>query len=154
MYVTINEDTVGACEIFTQLGKSGGCTSSQTEAISRLISIALRSGVNQTVIINQLRGIRCPSPTIVEGGVVLSCADAIAKVLELYNKEKMTDEFSKHEEYSSKFYEIEHQQKKRYTSDFGANLTGACPQCPDCGEMLVFAEGCVICRNCGYSKCF
>ncbi|MDR3196032.1 MAG: TSCPD domain-containing protein [Endomicrobium sp.] len=88
MYVTVNEDNRGACEVFTQLGKSGGCTSSQAEAISRLISLALRSGVNQNEIIRQLKGIRCPSPTLVRGGAILSCADAVAKALEAYNREK------------------------------------------------------------------
>ncbi|MDR3274856.1 MAG: vitamin B12-dependent ribonucleotide reductase [Endomicrobium sp.] len=147
MYVTVNEDDKGACEVFTQLGKSGGCTSSQAEAISRLISLALRSGVDQYSIINQLKGIRCPSPILSEGSAILSCADAIAKALEACNKEKIipplfTQEVS---------YEIKY---KEYTSDPDANLAGACPQCPECGEMLTFAEGCVICRACGYSKCF
>jgi ribonucleoside-diphosphate reductase alpha chain len=153
MYVTVNEDDRGICEVFTQLGKSGGCTSSQSEAISRLISLALRSGVNQNEIIKQLKGIRCPSPTLAEGGAILSCADAIAKALEAYNKEKTSPalfarEMSISEPYASKYI------KEHYTSDPNGNLSGACPQCPECGEMLIFAESCVICRECGYSKCF
>ncbi|MDR3253578.1 MAG: adenosylcobalamin-dependent ribonucleoside-diphosphate reductase, partial [Endomicrobium sp.] len=147
MYVTVNEDDKGACEVFTQLGKSGGCTSSQAEAISRLISLALRSGVDQYSIINQLKGIRCPSPILSEGGVILSCADAIAKALEAYNKEKMIPTlFTQEVSYEAKY--------KGYTADPDANLAGACPQCPECGEMLTFAEGCVTCIACGYSKCF
>ncbi|WP_374129134.1 vitamin B12-dependent ribonucleotide reductase [Candidatus Endomicrobiellum agilis] len=153
MYVTVNEDDGGICEVFTQLGKSGGCTSSQSEAISRLISLALRSGVNQNEIIKQLKGIRCPSPTLTEGGAILSCADAIARALEAYNKEKILPAlFARDmpiaEPYTSKDI------KEHCTSEPSGNLSGACPQCPECGEMLIFAEGCVICRECGYSKCF
>ncbi|GHT03752.1 ribonucleotide-diphosphate reductase subunit alpha [Endomicrobiia bacterium] len=153
MYVTVNEDDRGMCEVFTQLGKSGGCTSSQAEAISRLISLALRSGVDQQGIIDQLKGIRCPSPTLADGGIILSCADAVAKALEAYKREKMTPvlsarDMSVSEPYASKYI------KKHYTSGLSGNSSGACPQCPECGEMLTFAESCVICRGCSYSKCF
>jgi ribonucleoside-diphosphate reductase alpha chain len=157
MYVTINKDTMGACEIFTQLGKSGGCTSSQTEAISRLVSIALRSGVDQADIVNQLKGIRCPLPSVSGNIMILSCADAIAKALELSDEEKTTSEFSEYTskpyKHTLKPYEFEYQ-NKLYTSNLKANITGECPQCPDCGEMLIFAESCVTCPGCGYSRCF
>ncbi|MDR1418445.1 MAG: vitamin B12-dependent ribonucleotide reductase [Endomicrobium sp.] len=150
MYVTVNEDDDGICEVFTQLGKSGGCTSSQAEAISRLISLALRSGVDQKAIIKQIKGIRCPSPTLAAGGAILSCADAVAKALEMYTKEKMSpDLFTQKTISDSSFSE-----EKQYSSHPDKNVTGACPQCPECGEMLTFAEGCVVCRECGYSKCF
>ncbi|MDR2426038.1 MAG: vitamin B12-dependent ribonucleotide reductase [Endomicrobium sp.] len=153
MYVTINEDDRGACELFTQLGKSGGCTSSQSEAVARLISLALRSGVDQHEVINQLKGIRCPSPTLAEGGAILSCADAVAKALESYVKEKTSpalfaQEVSRCEPYG----EIPH--TAAASSDANNNFSGSCPQCPECGEMLAFAEGCVVCRDCGYSKCW
>jgi ribonucleoside-diphosphate reductase alpha chain len=148
MYVTVNEDDDGVCEVFTQLGKSGGCTSSQAEAISRLISLALSSGVDQQTIIEQIKGIRCPSPTLAESGAILSCADAVAKALEAYNKEKMSPDLFTQETVSNSLKE------KQYSSDADANISGACPQCPECGEMLTFSEGCVVCRECGYSKCF
>ncbi|OEG71524.1 hypothetical protein ATZ36_14275 [Candidatus Endomicrobiellum trichonymphae] len=81
---------------------------SQAEAVSRLISLALRSGVDQQEIIDQLKGIRCPSPTLTDGGVILSCADAVAKALEAYKMEKMTPalftwEMSVSEPYVSKY---------------------------------------------------
>jgi ribonucleoside-diphosphate reductase alpha chain len=151
MYITVNEDDRGACEVFTQLGKSGGCTSSQAEAISRLISLALRSGVNQNEIIRQLKGIRCLSSTLAQGGAILSCADAVAKALEAYNREKMSPELFEKQKASSTSYE--YYGNIQYVSDLDANITGACPQCPECGEMLTFSEGCVVCRGCGYSKC-
>jgi ribonucleoside-diphosphate reductase alpha chain len=151
MYVTVNEDSLGACEVFTQLGKSGGCTSSQSEAISRLVSLALRSGIDQYSIIKQLKGIRCPSPALVENGVVLSCADAVAKALEAYNKEKVLPTFLKPS--AAVRACVNKREKKQYTYS-GKNLFGACPQCPECYEMLFFSEGCSTCRSCGYSRCF
>ena len=151
MYVTVNEDEEGAFEVFTQLGKSGGCTATQSEAISRLISLALRSRVDQQKIIEQLKGIRCPSPTLTEGGAILSCPDAIAKALESYSSEKenpglFTDEQT--------VIDDKNVEPKVYKSKASGNSIGSCPQCPECGEMLEFAEGCVVCRSCGYSKCF
>ncbi|MFH1368521.1 MAG: vitamin B12-dependent ribonucleotide reductase [Elusimicrobiota bacterium] len=156
MYVTVNEDEQGACEVFTQLGKSGGCTASQAEAVSRMISLALRSGISQEEIVFQLKGIRCPSPTLAEGGAILSCADAIAKALENYQKERVIpDLFSGDTKAIPATTVIE----AKKSSGTGGNLNkrdfvGSCPQCPECGEMLEFGEGCVVCRSCGYSKCW
>jgi len=130
IYVTVNSDERGICEVFSTLGKSGGCASAQLEGISRLISVALRAGVDVDSIIRQLRGIRCPSIAWEEGKSVLSCADAIASVLE------------KH----ATGYE-----GKPKLEDYGTkNFAG---QCPDCGNLLVFQEGCFVCPSCGYTKC-
>ncbi|MFB0559302.1 MAG: vitamin B12-dependent ribonucleotide reductase, partial [Dehalococcoidales bacterium] len=82
IYVTVNSDERGMCEVFSTLGKAGGCASAQLEAICRLISLALRSGIDVTSVVRQLRGIRCPSIAWEEGKSILSCADAIASVLE------------------------------------------------------------------------
>jgi len=140
MYVTINEDEFGPCEVFTSLGKSGGCTSSQSEAIGRLISLALRSGVKPEKIIEQLKGIRCPSPVIYQGESIFSCADALAKALEIYLQEKNVP---------SLFDSVKLQEKQKSNkNDLGIN-----PQCPECGAMLEIGEGCATCRSCGFSKC-
>ncbi|MDR1952762.1 MAG: vitamin B12-dependent ribonucleotide reductase [Elusimicrobiota bacterium] len=155
MYVTINEDDKGACEMFMRLGKSGGCPNSQTEAIGRLVSLALRSNVDLDSIIEQLKGIRCPNPIMSEGGAVLSCADAVARVLENYKSEKSSPELfaiskianGNTYEHEPKYLEPETEYKRN------DNFSGACPQCPDCGEMLSFSEGCVKCNACGYSRC-
>lgn len=156
MYVTVNEDDRGACEVFTQLGKSGGCTASQAEAVSRLISLSLRSGISHEEILYQLKGIRCPSPTLAEGGAILSCADAIAKALETYQKYKMTpDLFAKNAVQTQQQIQDAAKNDPPVTLNINKqNLVGSCPQCPDCGEMLEFGEGCVVCRSCGYSKCW
>jgi len=130
IYVTVNSDERGICEVFSHLGKAGGCASAQLEATCRLISLALRSGMNAASVVKQLRGIRCPSIAWEGGKSILSCADAIASVLE-----KHTTGYEgkpKEEDYGTK------------------NLAG---QCPDCGSLLVFQEGCFICPGCGYTKC-
>jgi len=130
IYVTVNSDEQGICEVFSSLGKAGGCASAQLEAICRLISLALRSGVDVASVVRQLRGIRCPSIAWEEGKAILSCADAIASVLE-----KHTTGY----------------EGKPKAEDYGSgNLAG---QCPDCGNLLIYQEGCFICPTCGYTKC-
>jgi len=123
LYVTINSDQKGMCEVFAQMGKTGGCASSQIEAAGRLISLALRSGVKIDAIVKQLIGIRCPSPSWQDGKMVLSCPDAIAQVL-----------------------------KKLTNSDFVERKTMLCV-CPECGGIMSHEEGCIICRSCGFTKC-
>ncbi len=156
MYVTINEDNEGVFEMFTQLGKSGGCQATQSEAIARLISLALRSRIDTARIIDQLRGIRCPSPTLTENGAILSCPDAIAKALESYISEK--DEPNLFESQDTAIIPTltkkSEEKIKKYKPSSSGNSEGACKQCPECGEMLDFSEGCVVCHSCGYSKCF
>ncbi len=133
LYVTINEDEQGLCEVFTAMGKSGGCAAAQSGAISRLISVALRAGVNPEVIIKHLRGTRCPAPAWQEGGIVLSCPDAIGIALEKYLHEKS----GKKEKFTINSYKEE---------KFNEN-------CPECGSTLEHEGGCNMCRICGYSKC-
>jgi ribonucleoside-diphosphate reductase alpha chain len=160
MYVTINEDDKGPCELFTQLGKSGACTSSQAEAIARLVSISLRSGIDQKSIIMQLKGIRCPNPILAEGGAILSCADAIAKALEAYDREKSVpalelenEKIAANDSHNTRPLYLDN---NKSIKDSDENFSGGNPQCPDCGAMLTFSEGCSKCPSpsCGYSKCW
>jgi len=134
IYVTVNFDSRGISEVFSTLGKAGGCAAAQLEAISRLTSVALRSGIDIDSIVKHLRGIRCPSIAWEQGHAILSCADAIASVLEKYIREKTAtnpDTPSKNPE--------------RVKSWAG--------QCPDCGGPLIYQEGCNICLACGFTKC-
>jgi ribonucleoside-diphosphate reductase alpha chain len=128
MYVTINFDDQGVCEAFATLGKAGGCAAAQLEATSRLISNALRCGLDLGAIVKNLRGIRCPSIAWEQGKAVMSCADAIAGVLEKYVGDGET-------------------------AGVHTRETGPGGQCPECGGGLIHQEGCSICTSCGYTKC-
>jgi ribonucleoside-diphosphate reductase alpha chain len=148
LYVTINEDDRGLCEVFTQMGKSGGCTASQSEAIGRLISLALRSGIDPESIVKQLRGIRCPTPLWQPGGMVLSCSDAVAKALERFIKDRGATGAS-----SPAGAQIEGKSEGIQKLNI-ADKGDVCPECPECGSMVEYVEGCVVCRTCGYSRCW
>jgi len=148
LYVTINEDEKGLCEVFTQMGKAGGCAASQSESVSRMVSLALRSGIEVDSVLKQLSGIRCPSPLWQNGEMVLSCSDAIAKALRQY---KELREAEGPEE--MKVVELPVSGRNTGASgsmDLRASLGS---QCPDCGGSLEYAEGCATCHGCGYSKC-
>jgi ribonucleoside-diphosphate reductase alpha chain len=156
LYITINEDEEGICEVFSTMGKSGGCASSQSEAVSRMVSLALRSGVSIDSIIRQVKGIRCPSPGWGEmGRQILSCPDAIGLALERYNKDNMG--LRKQKELPESAAEEVTPTVAYVSSDCSAgentNHLGLCPECPDCGGLLEFGEGCAVCRGCGFSKC-
>jgi ribonucleoside-diphosphate reductase alpha chain len=151
LYITINEDEEGICEVFSTMGKSGGCAASQSEAVSRMVSLALRSGISIDSIIKQVKGIRCPSPAWGEGGSILSCPDAIARALERYTKDEVVRQHRNPRGAAS-------QPTVAYTSSDcsqggNKNHLGLCPECPDCGGLLEFGEGCAFCRGCGFSKC-
>ena len=133
IYITVNEDEHGQLfELFTHMGKAGGCASSQAEAIGRLVSLALRSNIEPEAIINQLKGITCHQQTWSSGGKITSCSDAIAKALEKYTE------------------------KGDQANGNGGNghsetmLIGACPEC---GGAVEHEGGCAVCHSCGFTKC-
>lgn len=169
LYVTINEDEKGLFEVFATIGRSGGYTTSFTEAVARLISLALRSGVPVNEVISQLEGIRSPKVTHDHGERILSVPDALAKALkrqisgELYKgiqvrmdhyaqgtlngkQEPVTDE--EHEQV------VEHDSEEEL-EEAEAEIVrrGLSPECPQCGMALSFEEGCVVCHHCAYSEC-
>jgi len=153
LYITINEDEEGICEVFSTMGKSGGCAASQSEAVSRLVSLALRSGIAIDSIIRQVRGIRCPSPAWGEGGrSILSCPDAIGVALERYEKDAKAKAKPAAAPEAIAAPQVGHASTDCGATE-GANHLGLCPECPDCGGLLVFGEGCAVCRGCGFSKC-
>ena len=82
LFVIMNDDEYGAREVFANMGKAGGCASSNTEALGRLISLALKKGASASEIVEQLKGIRCHVPYGMGPNATLSCADAIGKALE------------------------------------------------------------------------
>lgn len=139
LYITVNYDENGICEVFSNTGRGGGCPS-QTEATSRLVSIALRSGMSVDSLVEQLRGIRCPTTLRKPGLNVTSCPDAIAKVIA-----KVAKAQSFHAAMSIPSIAQE-------VSSTLENKEGGAV-CPECHAPLEHEGGCVSCRQCGYSKC-
>jgi len=147
LYVTINEDKEGnPFEVFAQLGKSGGCAASQTEAIGRLVSLSLRSGILWKLIVKQLKGISCDRSWGLGKNKVLSCADAVAKAIEMYQMEKKIP--SPLSEPSVKKISLE--SEKEIARDLGRWI-GACPQCGS--SAIEYEGGCFVCKSCGYTEC-
>ena len=139
LFVTVNKDDAGICEVFTHLGKAGGCPS-QSEATARLISIALRSGVDIEEIIHQLKGIKCPTTVMAKmknpNIKVISCPDAIGRAIEAA--------------YRGATAATINEASKEFIAETSAKLT----KCPECNENSVIAtEGCRTCTSCGWSKC-
>jgi ribonucleoside-diphosphate reductase alpha chain len=128
LYVTVNEDTTGLFELFTTMGKAGGCAASQSEAIGRMVSLAWRSGLQARQVIKQLQGISCHSPSGFGENKIMSCADAVAKAIQSH----VTANGGK----------VQHAKR--------VFLKGACP---DCGGIVEHEGGCAVCRICGYSEC-
>ena len=137
LFVIMNDDELGAREVFANMGKAGGCASSNTEALGRLISLALKKGASAGEIVEQLKGIRCHVPYGLGANATLSCADAIGKALE-----------------------------RRYVVGAAATTVGASqpqlafPQvaqgaCPECGGDMRHEGGCAVCNDpgCAFSKC-
>lgn len=151
LYITTNYDENGICEVFTSTGKAGGCPS-QSEATARLVSVALRSGISINEVYDQLKGIRCPSTIRQQGMSCTSCPDAIAKVV--MKVSKLIDEQKKKNTPQVAMPEplCKGPAVKTPNSDVPSN-SGEIHTCPDCGTTVEHEGGCVICRNCGFSKC-
>ncbi|SIO41649.1 vitamin B12-dependent ribonucleotide reductase [Halodesulfovibrio marinisediminis] len=127
LYVTINEIDGKPFELFTTIGKSGRSITAKAEAIGRLVSLALRAGIEPIDIVRQLKGIGGEHPVFKKKGLLLSIPDAIAWILE-----------------------------NRYLkSSVSVHSTNGLTKqlCPDCGGELIFEEGCNKCYSCGYTKC-
>jgi ribonucleoside-diphosphate reductase alpha chain len=171
LYITVNYDDFGICEVFTNTGRAGGCPS-QSEATARLVSIALRSGIDAKSIVEQLKGIRCPSTIRQKGLNVLSCPDAIGRLIEKVAKLQNGNGNGRNEEFSEELATNEARRipepSPKCTSDCNdCTIADICmnpnkaeeplfaviTSCPECGAVVEHEGGCVVCRNCGYSKC-
>ncbi|MFO7810220.1 MAG: vitamin B12-dependent ribonucleotide reductase [Candidatus Delongbacteria bacterium] len=136
MYVTVNTLDGKPFELFASIGKAGGNAAAQSEGISRMVSLALRSGIDIKVIVKQLIGIGSPNAVWHNGEQILSTPDAIAKIL-----------------------------KKYYLDATGTKIKGGAAKkdadsvtrrgviCPKCNGSMFMQEGCMTCAACGYSKC-
>jgi len=134
LYVSVNADDESICEVFTNTGRAGGC-SSQSEATARLISIAMRSGISVDAIIEQISGIRCPACIRREGVNVTSCPDAISRVIKKYKDIGLSG--------GQAIFQREQEKAKAIVAN----------ACPECGKSVNHESGCVICVHCGFSKC-
>ena len=129
-YERLAKSTNDNCIVFATIGKSGRSTTAKTEAIGRLVSLALRSGVKVENIVEQLKDIGGEHPVFQKDGLVLSIPDAICRVLE-----------------------------KRYLKNKPIKNSGKRPKsllgetCPECGQTISFEEGCMTCHFCGFTKC-
>lgn len=147
MYVTINQDQEGnVFEVFTSIGKAGGCAQSQSEAIGRLISLNLRSGVEPEFIIKQLKGISCHMPYGFGAQRVLSCADAVGKALDEAIKNPLNTQVIRNDSITVDTLLADMDKK-------AGNKVVSNGACPDCGAPVEYIEGCLTCQSCGYSKC-
>jgi len=151
LYVTINEDDQGRpFEVFCTLGKAGGAAMADAEAVGRLVSLALRSGIPIGRVKDQLRGISCDRAVGVGPNKVLSVPDAVGQAIERYLEEKegiqetlpllvRATQGAHHTEASSY-----HRQQEQ-------SFLAACPECG--GGQMAYEEGCMKCHICGYSEC-
>jgi ribonucleoside-diphosphate reductase alpha chain len=175
LYVTVNFDEDGKpLEIFVNDGGAGGCMS-QSAAITKVISLGLRSGLPTDAIVKKIKGIRCPSCTN-RGLRVLSCPDAIARTIERMVKspaptKKVADSDIQEAVRKGVLNAVEKAAERVYGASYGvsfepvnnANDAGATSiqpgvesggdKCPDCGAVIKHASGCVQCIECGWSKC-
>jgi len=156
LYVTINEDEDGLCEVFTTIGKAGGNAAAQSEAISRLISLALRSDIEPREIVRQLKGISGPTPVWDgHGGQILSTPDAIGKVLEFYiehRDELLTGGRHFAEQTVETTPQVGKSEAPQAHSGSSDTSTGQLT-CPECGSTVDHVGGCVLCHACGWSRC-
>ena len=158
MYVTITEDEKGQpFEVFMSLGKAGGALMADVEAIGRLVSLALRSGIPLTTIYRQLRGISSDRIIGLGPNKVMSVPDAVGIALEkwMQDKQGVQQELLESAEsvapvVTTRTQVIGQGEVISYGHMDHELLAGACP---DCGSQLEFAEGCKKCHTCGFSEC-
>ena len=146
LYITINEDENGLCEVFTTIGKAGGNAAAQSEAISRLISLSLRSGLDPHAIVRQLKGISGPNPTWEDGRLILSTPDAIGKALDDYLMER--DKITSKNQTASSSEKPRITLAQEHQDDEGIMI---CTKCHN--HSVIHEGGCLTCRECGWSKC-
>jgi len=130
LFVTINSADDRLYEVFLNIGKAGADVTADAEGYGRLLSMIFKAGIPPTMVIDQLRGIGGSGSIGFGKKRVRSLPDAIARVLELYVEEHPSD-----------------------SDDVIHSVKISGNMCPECGNMLVFEEGCSKCRNCGFSRC-
>ncbi len=169
LYVTVNYDKKGLCEVITQLGRGGGCPS-QSEAAARVASMSLRAGMDPKEIVEQLKSIRCHSTTRQRSKnkniEVMSCPDGIGKTIEKVlamldgKKVSFNDEDSQPDVSTDMKCDPNGCSSCSGCKDTKEEIAITVEEvnthtdtCPDCSSVIELEGGCCICRNCGFSKC-
>ncbi|HUP00882.1 MAG TPA: hypothetical protein VM737_05095, partial [Gemmatimonadota bacterium] len=161
LYITVNEDEAGLCEVFASLGKAGGSAAAHSEAMCRLISLCLRSGIDPDALVRELKGISGPNPVWDNGELILSAPDAIGRALERTLERNgrgsgrgtrggngtRTNGAAPAEALVKAAAESERLQGP------GAMAARPMSSCPDCGSPVTHENACLICRHCGWSRC-
>ncbi len=143
LFVTINQDeNEEPFELFATMGKAGGLSAAQTEAIGRLISLCFRSGIEPNRIIKQLKGIRSGKVMGFGHNRILSSPDGIAKALEVYLRPPLDLEFDTEDSVGESILPVD-EVKKEVNFD----------TCHECGGVVEHESGCMVCHDCGYSEC-
>ncbi len=167
MFVHITEDDKGQpFEVFINLGKAGGSAMADAEAMGRLISLALRSGIPLMSVHKQLRGISSDRAVGLGPSKVLSVPDAIGIALYEWHQDKQgvqqellrqTGEYPAFESATPVstpiVIPVSGQGMQAEAEEYHADNKSFIGTCPDCGSQLEFAEGCVKCHVCGFSEC-
>ncbi len=179
MFVNITEDEKGQpFEVFINLGKAGGSAMADTEAMGRLISLALRSGIPITEVHRQLRGISSDRAVGLGPNKVLSVPDAIGIAIEEWHRDRVTGVQQElmpptpaagtptqapgaSEMTTSMTHQVPAAMRPQGNAAAEAELAFGLHRsseafigtCPDCGSQMEYAEGCVKCHVCGFSEC-
>ncbi|SFC73614.1 ribonucleoside-diphosphate reductase alpha chain [Halobiforma haloterrestris] len=173
VYVTINEDpeTGQPFELFANIGHSGGFTNSFTEALAKVISTSLRSGVDPEEIVDELCGTRSPKVAWDKGEQIQSIPDAIGTAMRRYLENEIDKPYPTQQtleesadagatEYDGPQTDGGAAAAETAGSDTDTDATqdlidaGESPECPDCGSLsLYYSEGCKTCESCGWSEC-
>ncbi|WIV67905.1 LAGLIDADG family homing endonuclease [Natrialbaceae archaeon AArc-T1-2] len=167
IYVTINEDpeTGQPFELFANIGHSGGFTNSFTEALAKVISTSLRSGVDPEEIVDELCGTRSPKIAWDKGEQIQSIPDAIGTAMRRYLDGEIDKPYPKQQTLEESAdadaaVDVDHETDGGAAAREGDDATqdlidaGESPECPDCGSLsLYYSEGCKTCESCGWSEC-
>lgn len=141
LYITTNLDKDNnLVEVFTHTSKGGICQANMN-AVTRMISLGLRSGIKIDEILDQLKGINCPACSMskAKGNKIdgLSCPDIISTTIKQF------------------YTGTTKESTVLPVKDIVPNkvITTSKNVCPECGEELISEGGCFSCQSCGYSHC-
>ena len=153
LYITINEDEEGLSEVFASLGKAGGSAAAQSEAMCRLISLCLRSGLDPATIVRQLKGIGGPNPVWDNGELILSAPDAIGRALERFLERTGRTTVADRRERATAEAVARAAATTQTFEGPGAMPARPMSSCPDCGSPVAHENACLVCKHCGWSRC-